>query len=115
MREQRRLMVAIAIRSRDPAVIWEVGNTPLGPPPEVGELSTDHLPWYLAACQRGLDCSPQSETVRQMCRFDPSCQPYESATDILRRGNENEFPELEARARWVNEKIDAGDWEALGF
>ena len=114
-REQRRLMVASAIRSRDPAVIWEVGNTPLGPEPEDGELSTDNVPWYLAACQRGLDCSAQSEIVRLICRWDPRCQPYESVTDVIRRGNENEFPEFEARARWINEKIDAGDWEALGF
>ena len=27
----------------------------------------------------------------------------------------DEFPEIEARARWISEKIDAGDWESLGF
>jgi len=113
--DERRRLVAMAIRSREPEVIWEIGSTPLELGPDGAEVGAEYLSWYLAACQRGLDCSPQSDIVRQLCRFDPNCQPFESVADVLRRGNENEFPEIEARARTINEKIDAGDWEALGF
>ena len=120
--EERRRLVAKAIRSREPEVIWEIGNTPLDferrdddEMGEVAEYEVDHQAWWLAACARGLDCSPRSEIVSRLCRFDPGCQPYESVADILRRGNEAEFPEIEARARWISEKIEAGDWEALGF
>jgi len=49
------------------------------------------------------------------CRYDPNCQPYESVADLFRRARGDDFPELEARARWISEKVDAGDWEALGF
>jgi hypothetical protein len=35
--------------------------------------------------------------------------------DIFRRARGDDYPEIEARARWINEKIDAGDWETLGF
>ena len=114
--EQRRRLVAIAIRSREPEVIWEVGSTVLSSEEDpVGENEFDHSAWGLAACLRGLDCSHQAPWMWHMCRYDQNCQPYESWPDILRRTSGNDFPQIEARARWINEKIDAGDWEALGF
>jgi len=114
--EQRRRMVAIAIRSREPEVVWEIGNTVLDfEKNPVGGNDFDHAAWGLAACDRGFDCSPQAAWMWHMCRYDPNCQPYETWPDILRRARGNDFPEIEARARWINEKIDAGDWEALGF
>jgi len=113
-REEPRSLVAKAIRSRDPEVIWEIGLAPLDIDP-ANEAVSDHRAWWLAACLRGFDCSPQSGWMWQMCRYDPNCQPYESWPDLLRRTSGNDFPEIEARARWINEKIDAGDWEALGF
>jgi hypothetical protein len=50
-----------------------------------------------------------------MCIYDRACQPYETVADLIRRATQNDFPALETRARWINEKIDAGDWKALGF
>ena len=112
--EEGRRLLASAIRSGDPEVLWEIGNFGLAPKLD-DDLAVPELAWILAACQRGVDCSPQSDTVRAMCVYDPNCQPYESAADILRRTDGTGFPALEARARWINEKIDAGDWAALGF
>jgi hypothetical protein len=116
-REDRRLLVAKAIRSRDPAVIWEIGSLSLGAVRSEDEEDPNlvHLSWFLAACQRGFDCSSQSDGVYMMCMFDRACQPYESVAEILRRTAGEELPALEASARWINEKIDAGDWESLGF
>ena len=114
-KESRRL-ASMAIRSRDPAVIWEIADSPLNK--SGGDDEPDGIndqAWFLAACQRGFDCSPQSNAVRGFCRYDQGCQPYESVSDIFRRANGNEYPQIEDRARWINEKIDAGDWEALGF
>jgi len=53
--------------------------------------------------------------VKWSCYGDTNCQPYETAIDLIRRATGNDFLEVEARARWINEKIDAGDWEAMGF
>jgi len=114
-REQRRSLIAKAIRSRDPEVIWQVANTPLGVLDADGEVDMEYMAWSVAACQRGFDCSPQSDAVRWACMWDRACQPFESLTDVLRRARGEEFTEIEARARWINEKIDAGDWEVLGF
>jgi hypothetical protein len=112
--EEGRQLLAQAIRSRDPEVIWEIGNFGLAPRLD-DELENPELAWLLAACQRGLDCAPRSESVRSLCIYDVNCQPYESVSDIFRRGSGNEYPQIEARARWINEKLDAGDWAALGF
>ena len=116
-REKRLSQVANALRSRDPEVIWELGDTVhgIGLEPEGDDPGWDNLAWNLAACLRGFDCSPQSEAVRMMCIYDRACQPYETVADLIRRATQNDFPALETRARWINEKIDAGDWKALGF
>lgn len=113
-KESRRLL-SLAIRSGDPEVVWEIARSPSGFQLEGGEPDANHFAWMLAACQRGLDCGAQSEPVMMACRLDTSCQPYETLTDIFRRWRAGYFPDIEARARWINEKIDAGDWEALGF
>jgi hypothetical protein len=111
--EARRRLVGKAIRSRDPAVVSAIADVILAP--EGQGYEWDYLAWRLAACQRGFDCSPQSDFVKWSCYGDTNCQPYETAIDLIRRATGNDFLEVEARARWINEKIDAGDWKALGF
>ncbi len=113
--EESRRLASLAIRSRDPAVIWEIADSPFNGVAAESESGVAVLAWFLAACQRGFDCSPRSDAVRVFCYYDLNCQPYESMVDIFRRVGGTDFPEAEARARRINEKIDAGDWEALGF
>ncbi len=112
--ENGRRLLSQAIRSGDPEVLWEIGAYGLAPD-RSDDVENADLDWFLAACQRGLECAPQSDRVRMLCMFDTNCQPYESVVDVIRRANENDFQQHEARARWINEKIDAGDWAALGF
>jgi hypothetical protein len=109
----RRRLAGQALRSRDPAVVSAIADVILVP--EGQGYEWDFLAWRLAACQRGFDCSRQSDFVKWTCYADTNCQPYETATDLIRRVTGNDFPDVEARARWINEKLDAGDWEALGF
>jgi len=114
-RETRKLLLAEALRSREPEVIFEIGNSSYVTVASDGEAAWGEYAWVLAACLRGLDCAPQSDIARTLCLYDRACQPYESVPDIIRRGNETEFPAWEDKAHWINEKIDAGDWAALGF
>jgi hypothetical protein len=124
-REARRLKLAEALRSRDPEVIFEIGTALYiteaikdeteGEESEREESRWDETEWVLAACFRGLACSPRSEIARRLCLFDRACQPFESVVDILRRGYPAEFPVMEEHAREINEKLDAGDWAGLGF
>jgi len=113
--EESLRLVSLAIRSREPAVMWEVGNSLFKDADTDSEGDVDDLAWLYAACLRGFDCTAQSDAVRDLCRYDPNCQPYESVADVFRRARGNDFPALEADAGWINEKLDAGDWEALGF
>ena len=72
--------------------------------------------WLLAACERGYDCSRQSEWYKLRCSFDPACQPYENGVvDVARRDTGNRFPDVERRARELNEKLDQGRFDELGF
>jgi len=112
---QLRAMLAGPLKSRDPEVVWEIGGFEFAEYDEDGEYDRESMAWNIAACQRGFDCSPQSEAVRWLCMYDRACQPYESVIDILRRARGDEMDAVEARARWINEKIDAGDWASLGF
>jgi len=106
LREKVRQLAGAALRSREPEVIWEMTEL---------TRADDGVAWMVAACQRGMDCSSQSDYVKWLCGYDRNCQPYESLVDIIQRQQASEYPEIEARARWINGKIDAGDWEALGF
>jgi hypothetical protein len=71
--------------------------------------------WYLAACQRGADCGPQSTRTRRWCRGDPHCQPFETLADLMRRQAPADFAAMENRAREINELIDGKKWDELPF
>jgi hypothetical protein len=62
----------------------------------------------VAGCQRGLDCSPQSEFVARWCRGDPNCQPFEDVHAIVQRISPAEYGGIERRAREINQLIDQG-------
>jgi TPR repeat protein len=111
--EDARRLVRDALRSRDPAVIWDVGPMAmLGNPGDQPDMEV--MAWWLAACDRGLDCGASSDRARQMCRFAANCQPYESVGDLMLR-SVPDYAAVKDRARQINALIDAGDPQALGF
>lgn len=112
-RQDAREMVRAALASRDPEVIAETGNL-LALRRGIPEQGFDNLAWIMAACARGYDCSPASDLMKSLCRFDTNCQPYETLNDMIRR-HVDDYPSLEARSGEVNRLIDAGDWAGLGF
>ena len=113
VREDARLMVGEAVGSRDPEVIFDAAIL-LYLREGAAQDDGDMVAWWLAACERGLDCGPSAERTRQVCGFVPNCQPYESLVDMIRR-EVPDFGAVETRARELNRLIDAGDLKALGF
>ncbi len=110
--EQAREMARAALASKDPAVFVPVSSVIRG----LSEQDANRdASWFVAACQRGFDCSPGSEMTRIVCRFDTNCQPYESSLDLLRRHSGGEFETIERGARAINAAIDAGRFEELGL
>jgi hypothetical protein len=71
--------------------------------------------WAIAGCARGADCGPRMWWVRVLCGSDEQCQPNDSGIDLIRRKMGVKFPDLEEEARKLNERIDAGEWDDLGF
>ncbi len=110
--ERAREMARAALASKDPAVFVPVSSVIRGLSEQ--EANRD-ASWFVAACQRGFDCSPGSEMTRIVCRFDTNCQPYESSLDLLRRHSGGEFETIERGARAINAAIDAGRFEELGL
>jgi hypothetical protein len=110
--EKARELARAALESRDPAVFVPVSSV-------IGRLTEGNADrdasWFVAACQRGFDCSPGSEMTRIVCRFDTNCQPYESSLDLLRRHSGNDFDAIERGAREINAAIDAGRFDELGL
>lgn len=111
-RQLARELAQKALASRDPAVFVPVSAVIRGL--SANDPNRD-ASWFVAACQRGFDCSPGSEMTRMVCRFDTNCQPYESGLDLLRRHSGNEFDAIERGAREINAAIDAGRFEELGL
>jgi hypothetical protein len=109
-----RALVRESLASRDPAAIWEMGALTSLRADAAGGNDADAMAFAQAACDRGLDCSAGSEAAAQWCRLVPDCQPFESVQDLLLRSSANPAA-LADRARRINELIDAGDWQALGF
>ena len=102
-----------ALHSKDPAAI--AGMRELAIRWSGFDGSPTQFDWLVAGCQRGLDCSPQSEFVTQWCRGDPNCQPYEDVEAIMRRISPADYDGIERRAREINQLIDQGRIEELVY
>jgi hypothetical protein len=113
-REDARRQVAAALVSKDPEVIFDAASVLIlrsgGNHPALGDMEA----WWLAACTRGLDCTPESERTRQVCRMDGNCQPFESLPDVIRRDS-MDFESVTRRAAEISRAIEAGDISSLGF
>jgi hypothetical protein len=114
LRDRARELALEALRSRDPAAIFEAGFVAdlFGPRDE--PYGTRFEAWALVACQRGLDCSPEAPWVEFLCRNDTNCQPGESGLEWIRRRSNNSL-EIERLAAELGAKLDAGKWNELGF
>jgi hypothetical protein len=102
-----------ALRSKDPAVFVVIGDVMAAL--NRSEPDGRENGWLLAACQRGLDCSPGSALVEFFCRGDRNCQPYEDLPSVLRRNLGEEYDEFERRAHEINQYVDQDRFEELGF
>lgn len=112
--EDARRQVAAALVSKDPEVVFDTAAVLIlrggGNHPAAGDAEA----WWLAACTRGLDCSPGSDRTRQICRMDGNCQPFESLPDVIRR-DAMDYDLVARRAAEINRALDAGDLNSLGF
>lgn len=113
--EARRLALE-ALRTKDPAAIFLVGDAASVLDPGQGAANPHQWVWLLAACERGYDCSRQSAWYQLRCAFDSKCQPYDSGiVDVVRREAGGRFLDIERRAKELNEKLDQDRFDDLGL
>jgi hypothetical protein len=114
-RPAARVLMLEALQSRDADVIAQMGGFVDDYLDQDGAQESRQALWSIAGCARGADCGPRMWWVRALCASDDQCQPNDSGIDLIRRKSGAKFPELEEEARKLNERIDAGEWDELGF
>lgn len=113
-----RSLVRAAVETKDPEALFDVAGLLgfLNPKEPNEQLIQDAITWQYAACLRGLDCGANAEWHLQFCLNGSSCLPDETGADYLRRmAPIKHINDLEERARDLNAKMDAGEWDDLGL
>lgn len=115
LRTSAHQMIARAIKSREPAAIWKIGDMQRALSGSERDAESEQWVWRLAACKRGYECGPTAPWVKFACRFDVNCQPYESGIDLIRRFTSQDFYAVQERAEALDKRLDEGAWAELGL
>ncbi len=109
-------LLRAAVESKDPEVLFDIGTLQgtLTQATAMDEKTTRYA-WWLVACQRGFDCSSKAEWVINSCSNAPMCASATSPNDLVRTFSGDDWPDVQQRALEINDKLDAGQWDALGF
>lgn len=105
-----------AVQSRDPEVLYNIGESyPMLHPNDSDRVVVQDA-WKLLACERGLDCTTDSELLNFICYdWDPTCNSASSPDDYIRSLAGNKWPEVQRRAVEIGSELDQGEWENLGL
>jgi hypothetical protein len=107
--------LAEALKSRDPSVIWMIGELQTVLHGDSDAARRSQSAWLLTACDRGYVCDLKSDWLEFNCRFDQLCSPSETVASFLERSGPNEYAAVKELAAAVGAAIDAGDWARLGL
>jgi hypothetical protein len=109
-----RELLRAAVESKDPEVLFDIGSL-LGVLDHSSptEERTSRFAWWLVACQRGLDCTANSDWVKNTCLELPQCASASSPSDRVRSLAGDDWSAVQQRAQEINAGLDAGRWDAL--
>jgi len=107
-------LLQAAVRSREPEVLFRIGDMMTLLDPAAPDVSVQRLAWMAVACERGLDCSAQADWVAASC-LTAECSSINSNTEVVRIIAGDLWSAVQQRARQLSEKLDAGRWEELGL
>jgi hypothetical protein len=110
-----RELVRIAVESKDPEVLFEIGGLQklLNPSQSRDEVDLNSTAWAYIACSRGFDCSYYGAPTEE------PCAPTEShcirvPEDLMKRAHGNWAP-VQERVNQLNAALDAGQFDQLGL
>ena len=110
-----RELLRVAVQSKDPEVLFNIGEAQALLDPSNLDKNTNRLAWWLIACERGFDCSASASWVENTCGGDPNCASINSSTDRIRALAGDNWPSVQQRAQEISGKLDAGRWSELGI
>jgi hypothetical protein len=110
-----RANLRVAVESKDPEVLWQIGLAQGFLGANFQEKVKDEMAWWLVSCQRGYDCSAHADWITLDCPDESFCTPGISGIDYIRNGAGADWPEVQLRAQQINAKLDAGKWGELGL
>ena len=104
-----------AVQSKDPEVLFSIGETQALLDPSNLDKNTNRFAWWLIACERGFDCSADADWVKNTCGSDPQCASVTGPTDLVRALSGDNWPSVQQRAQEISGKLDDGQWSELGI
>lgn len=102
-----------ALESGDPEVLFLAGDASELLHPS-SDNNTERNAWWLVACERGFDCSPNADWVKSVCYIDPQCASI-GPSEIVEYLAGADWPRVQQRAEELKSKLDAGQWDDLGL
>jgi hypothetical protein len=108
-------LLANALRSKQPDVLWAIGEHQGFLTPDGEQAALDQWAWKLLACQRGLDCTGAAPWYRSVCLADPTCVPGEDGLGYIRRMVLDDYLRVQTRAAELGRHLDGAQWAALGL
>lgn len=88
--------------------MWEIGELQGLLNPSSKDSDQGRLAWWLAACQRGYDCSTTADWVVAMCGTNITCVAGNNGEDAIQSLAGNKWFSVRRRAEVINEKLNAG-------
>lgn len=111
--EKAREMAASASMGADPAVLFGMADfvDASGKTREkAGQLIAA---WWLLGCQRGYDCTSDSDAAYSVCSADPQCANRPTIQEHLQWSYGAQYVDVEQLAEQIGLAIDSGNVEAV--
>lgn len=111
-----RALLRLAVESKNPDVLFAVGGAQGYLLPPGSDTKVSQLAWYLVACQRGLDCSANSDWVRISCATTITlCAGLNSSIPFVQILAGQDWNSVQEYASEINAKLDSNQWGDLGL
>jgi len=110
--DQARQSAIFASTSADPEVLFGMATFVTGAGKTQTQAAQLMSAWWLVGCERGYDCSAQSEWIQSNC-IDPQCANKPTVVEELQRMNGAAFGEVQQLADQINAAIDSRDREEI--
>jgi hypothetical protein len=97
----------------DPTVLFGMADFVVGASKSQEQISQLMSAWWLLGCERGYDCSNQSEWIKATCTWDPQCANKPTVIEELQRMNGAKFGDVQLLAEQIGAAVDSGDPELI--